>query len=88
MWANGRDNMYDDGAGGKQSYGVHPFLLVQSASKGDFFGMFFRNSNAQSPVVRFNKTSGNATLCYITTGGNLEVSFFFHGSVKKIIQAY
>jgi hypothetical protein len=46
MWANGRDTPYDDGSGGKQTYGVHPFALVQSAKPGEYFGIFFRNSNA------------------------------------------
>lgn len=46
MWASGKNNIYDDGYGGKNSYGVHPFILVQSKTKGDYFGMYFRNSNA------------------------------------------
>jgi hypothetical protein len=46
MWAKGDTPRPDDGYGGKQSYGVHPFILVQSKKKGDYFGMFFRNSNA------------------------------------------
>ena len=46
MWASGKNNVYDDGLGGKNSYGVHPFILVQSKKKGDYFGMYFRNSNA------------------------------------------
>ena len=31
MWANGRYPQYDDGTGGKQGSGVHPFALVQSS---------------------------------------------------------
>lgn len=46
MWAKGADSPYDDGRGGKQVYGVHPFVLVQGSKKGDFFGIYFRNSNA------------------------------------------
>ena len=46
MWAKGQNNTYDDGFGGKGSYGVHPFILIQGKNKGDYFGMFFRNSNA------------------------------------------
>lgn len=53
MWANGQETPYDDGSGGKQVYGVHPFVLVQTAKKGEFMGVFFRNSNAQSPVIRY-----------------------------------
>lgn len=46
MWAHGKNNVYDDGLGGKSSYGVHPFVLVQSKKPGDYFGIYFRNSNA------------------------------------------
>ena len=49
--------------------------------------MFFRNSNAQSPLLRYNK-DGSSTLSYITTGGQIEVFFFLHGSAKQIIQMY
>ena len=41
--------------------------------------MFFRNSNAQSPLLIFNN-DGTSTLSYITTGGILEVYFFVRGS--------
>ena len=33
MWANGQDSTYDDGKGMKQSYGVHPFALIQTSDK-------------------------------------------------------
>jgi alpha-glucosidase (family GH31 glycosyl hydrolase) len=46
MWANGQDSPYDDGKGGKQTYGVHPFALVQTKDPNEFMGIFFRNSNA------------------------------------------
>lgn len=88
MWARGADSPYDDGTGAKQVYGVHPFVLVQSKKPGDFFGMWFRNSNAQSPLVKYNSTTGGSTLSYITTGGQIEIVFFFHGSAKHVIQLY
>jgi hypothetical protein len=28
MWAKGQDSPVDDGLGGKNVYGVHPFILV------------------------------------------------------------
>jgi len=28
MWAKGQDSPYDDGMGGKNIYGVHPFALI------------------------------------------------------------
>lgn len=49
--------------------------------------MFFRNSNAQSPLIKFND-DGTSTLSYLTTGGQLEIYFFMHGSAKYIISAY
>lgn len=48
MWASGQQPSYDDGTGFKQSYGVHPFLLVKarnSTKSNEYFGMFFRNVN-------------------------------------------
>jgi alpha-glucosidase len=61
--------------------------MVQSKTKGDFFGMFFKNSNAQSPVLKHN-ADGGSTLSYITTGGVIDIYFFVHGSARDIIQSY
>lgn len=86
MWAKRPENCsFDDGTGGKQAYGVHPFVMIQGFEKGDFFGIFFRNANAQSPLIKYN-INGGTTLSYITTGGQLEIEFFIHGSPKMIIQ--
>ena len=87
MWANGQQTPYDDGTGGLQTYGVHPFALVQTAIPGEFFGIFFRNANAQSPVLKYSENEGS-TLSYITTGGTLEIYFFWKGDAKQIIQQY
>ena len=87
MWSNGRNESYDDGSGGKQTYGVHPFALVQTQEKTEWMGIFFRNANAQSPVITY-KDEVNATLTYITTGGQLEMYFFTKGNAKQIIKAY
>jgi len=87
LWANGQPTPYDDGSGSLQTYGVHPFALIQSASPGEYFGLYFRNSNAQSPVIKHGE-GGKATLSYITTGGTLDVYFFFKGTAKQIIQQY
>ena len=51
MWASDATPEYDDGTGGKSGQGVHPFALVQSKQPGVYFGIYFRNSNAQSPIV-------------------------------------
>jgi alpha-glucosidase (family GH31 glycosyl hydrolase) len=87
MWANGRETPYDDGMGGKQTYGVHPFALIQTQAKDEWMGIFFRNSNIQSPVIT-EKLDGNFSLSYVSTGGQLEMYFFTKGSSKEIIQAY
>ncbi len=91
MWAKGapvnQTVSYDDGSSGLQTYSVHPFLIAQSSRKGDFIGIFFRNTNSQSPVV-YQNTDNTTTLSYITTGGKIETYFFIHNSVKGIVQDY
>jgi len=84
MWTRGTNDL-DEGTGGGESYGVHPFCLVKA--EGEFFGMFFRNANAQSPIITFNK-DGTTILSYITIGGNLDINFFFKGTAKQIIANY
>jgi alpha-glucosidase (family GH31 glycosyl hydrolase) len=49
--------------------------------------MYFRNTNAQSPVIKHND-DGTSILSYITTGGQIDVYFFFKGGPKTIIQQY
>ena len=47
MWASGGNfSTIDDGRGRSSGFGVHPFILVQTKTPGDFIGVFFRNSNA------------------------------------------
>ena len=50
--------------------------------------MFFRNSNAMTPVLRYNDDGITSTLSFITIGGQLEVYFFAQGSAQEIIQNY
>ena len=78
---------FDDGLGGKQTYGVHPFALIQTQTPGRFMGIFFRNANAQSPVISYQGDS-KALLSYITIGGQLEMYFIFGGSAKDVIKQY
>jgi alpha-glucosidase (family GH31 glycosyl hydrolase) len=88
MWANGQDSQYDDGKGMKQSYGVHPFALIQTSDKpGQFMGIWFRNTNAMSPVIT-HKDDGKAVLSYITIGGKIHAYFFMQGTAKEIISRY
>lgn len=60
---------------------------MQTGTVGDYIGIFFRNSNAQSPVVAY-RSDGQTTLSYITIGGQLEVYFFLHGTAKEMIKEY
>ena len=88
MWANGQASPFDDGSGFKQTYGVHPFALVQASKKRDeFVGIWFRNSNAQSPIIQHNE-DGTAKLRYITTGGKIHAYFFMQGTAKEIIARF
>jgi alpha-glucosidase (family GH31 glycosyl hydrolase) len=88
MWAQqGAEPKYDNGTGGDQTYGVHPFALVQTKTKGRYFGIYFRNSNAQSPVIQYND-DGTSTLSYITTGGVIDVYFMLKDTAKSIIKQY
>jgi hypothetical protein len=69
MWASGESSGHPDdrrGRGGES--GVHPFVLVQTRRPQEYVGIFFRNSNPQVPIIRFNNDS-TTTLSYITLGG-------------------
>jgi alpha-glucosidase (family GH31 glycosyl hydrolase) len=50
-------------------------------------GIFFRNSNAMSPVITYEGEK-EAILSYITIGGQLEMYFMFSGTPKEIIKQY
>jgi alpha-glucosidase (family GH31 glycosyl hydrolase) len=60
---------------------------VQTAKKDEFMGLYFRNSNAMSPVLYYTGES-TSTLSFIATGGQLEVYFLFKGTPKQIIKQY
>jgi len=83
----------DNGQGGLQTYGVHPFALVPSDLHGDFFGLYFTNTNAASPVIRHKSSNGThqdvgSTISYITTGGEIELFVFTKGTAAGIIKQY
>lgn len=80
MWSHAVNRSESSQAdGGKQTFGVHPFCLVKA--EGEFVGIFFRNANAQAPLITFQE-DGTSVLSYITTGGNLDINFFFKGTAK------
>ena len=55
MWAAGQNSPYDDGTGRYGVYGVHPFVMVQGKRPHEFFGIYFRNSNAQTPILKYTE---------------------------------
>lgn len=73
MWSSGQDAKYDDARGRGGLSGVHPFLLVQTATPGIFIGLYFRNANAMTPVLRFSQTDSTSILSFITIGGQIEL---------------
>lgn len=88
MWANGAEPKFDNGGQGTgNSFGVHPFALVQTKNQDEYFGLFFRNTDAQTVVINY-KTNGETTLSYITTGGSIEIYVMLRGTAKEIIQQY
>lgn len=87
MWGKNKQPEMDFGEGeGKQTTGVHPFIMFKNPKTGTFGGMFFRNSNYQAPIVRFNTTDQTTIdLSYITTGNKIEVYFFLSGTAEFVI---
>jgi alpha-glucosidase (family GH31 glycosyl hydrolase) len=77
MWSKGGAPLNFKGRGGLS--GVHPFAMFETAKNRRFVGIFFRNSNQMTPVVRFND-DGTSTLSFITIGGELEMYFFMQGT--------
>jgi hypothetical protein len=81
MWSNGKEpedqNPNLRGRGGLS--GVHPFVMFETAQTRRFVGIYFRNSNQMTPVLRFNDF-GTSTLSFITIGGELEMYFFVQGT--------
>jgi hypothetical protein len=87
MWPQDSEKVeVDTGSGGKQLEGMHPFCLIKAQSTNEYLGMYFRSTNAQAPVLQRNGT--RTILSYITTGGSLDINFFFRGSAKEVIASY
>jgi len=60
---------------------------------GEFFGIYFRNTNAASPVIRHNSSNGTrgdfgSVISYITTGGEIEFFVFTKSDARGIIKQY
>jgi hypothetical protein len=87
MWSTGSTDQtrLDPGLGRGGSFGVHPFMMVRTKNVQKYIGIYFRNSNAQVPILRYN-TAPDAlsagTLSYIALGGQIEAYFFISGTAK------
>jgi hypothetical protein len=71
MWSTSHTDPlnHDNGLGRGGQHGVHPFLLVKNHNL-QYTGVYFRNANAQLPIIRFTETNPrNTILSYITLGG-------------------
>ena len=86
MWSQSDHAEVDDGRGGKQLAGMHPFCLIKAEQSDEFIGIFFRSSNAEAPIISYYQNSN--ILSFVTTGGNLDMNFFLCGSAKEVISAY
>lgn len=70
----------DDNLGGKGGNHIHPFVLCQTQTSSEFFGMFFVSNAPQIfEVVKWDGFE-NIVLNYITVGGPIELYFFMRGS--------
>lgn len=87
LWASGQIPSYDDGRGRGGLSGVHPFVMVETLKSRRYIGLFFRNANAMTPVVRWND-DGTSTLSFITIGGQIEVYVIGQGTAHQVVQQY
>lgn len=83
-WANdtGLGSIEDDGLGGKNLYGSHPFIMVKNPM-GSYIGVLFLNSNPQELEI---KEGGLAR--QITAGGIIEIFAWSKNSAEETIQVY
>jgi alpha-glucosidase (family GH31 glycosyl hydrolase) len=66
---------------------VHPFALIQTQKVNRFFGVYFRNTNAMSPVITYTGNT-TSTLSFIATGGQIEMYLFWAGNPREIVKRY
>jgi alpha-glucosidase len=52
-----------------------------------YVGLFFRNSAAMTPVLKFNNDS-TSTLSFITIGGDIDLYVFIKGTAREVVEAY
>ncbi len=60
---------------------MHPFVMFETGQKRRYVGLFFRNSAAMTPVIRYNE-DGTGLVSLITIGGDIDVQIFVKGTAK------
>ena len=85
-WSDGRENTYDKGTLGNNSYGDHPFVLARLKNN-NFVGMFFLNSNAKA-LEYTHVGKGQSILNFRSTGGILDFFTFTGETPEDVIKAY
>jgi len=87
IWLNDTGTPYDDGKGGKNLYGHHPFILNR-VSDGTFFGLLFVNTNAQDLIISKPGYNGTVNLTQKTIGGEIEFFLFRGATPLEVITKY
>jgi lysosomal alpha-glucosidase len=87
IWLNDTGTPYDDGQGGKNLYGHHPFILNR-VSDGTFFGLLFVNTNAQDLIISHPNNNGTVNLTQKTIGGEIEFFLFRGATPLEVITKY
>lgn len=84
-WASGQDPTYDNGEGGHNGNGDHPFILAQLNS-GKFMGAYLKNSNAK--VTQVVKHEQSTTINFYLTGGIIDLYMFHADTAEGVIKKY
>lgn len=61
--------------------------MVETMQNRRYIGLFFRNANAMTPVLRWND-DGTSTLSFITIGGQIEAYVVAQGTAHQVLQVY
>jgi len=87
MWNHGAPNPFDDGIGGRNIYGSHPFYVSQTADKSQFFAVWFKNSNAQDAIISLT-TDKRYRVTHKSVGGIIELFVFYPNKLELVLQKY
>lgn len=85
-WNDGRDNHFDSGVLGNNSYGDHPFVLCK-LNDNTFAGIFFKNSNAKVLEIQ-HVGKDQSILNFKAIGGVLDFFTFYAEEAEDVIKAY